>query len=204
MFSWKNKESNHNGKIKMENEQIRLFLRYRLFQQGFVEHEMIIFTVIIAVLIFIGHSISRFLDLQGIYSLIPPAVLVGFLVSRVVWINITDHEDTDLHKAVNEDDFEKIKRLVDEGWNINEKGFMNNTPLHGAANEGKLEMARYLIDKSANLNAKDIHGNSPLHLAVWRNHPDVVQCLLDCGDQVDKKDEDGNTPLHHAAFGGHM
>ena len=77
-----------------------------------------------------------------------------------------------------------IKRLIENGADVNIKGLHNNTPLHLASKEGHLEMVKLLIDHGADLNTKDRQGFSPLGWAVIEEHFEIVQYLIKLGVNI--------------------
>ncbi|MEM2677506.1 MAG: ankyrin repeat domain-containing protein, partial [Thermofilaceae archaeon] len=73
---------------------------------------------------------------------------------------------SELHKAAEEGDLQRVKKLVENGANVNAKDEYGSTPLYLAVLNGHLELARFLVEKGANVNAKDIVGWTPLHIAA--------------------------------------
>jgi ankyrin repeat protein len=89
-----------------------------------------------------------------------------------------------------------VKKLIDEGANVNIEGRYGETPLHDAANKGHEEIAELLIAKGANINAGLY---TPLHTAVSKGRMDIVKLLLQNGANINAQDEEGGTgtaPLH--------
>jgi hypothetical protein len=113
-------------------------------------------------------------------------------------------EDGDLIDAVYEGDLEKVKKLLDEGEDINAKDDYGRTPLHYASINGDLDIIKFLVEKGANVNAKDDYGRTPLHYASIYGIVDVVKFLVKEGANVNARDEYGSTPLHYAAPKGYL
>ena len=74
-------------------------------------------------------------------------------------------EKEKLHFAAADDDLEEVKRLVEEGFDVNafDEG-LSLTPLHYAVRGGHLGVAQYLLSAGANINAHDEEaiGETPL------------------------------------------
>jgi hypothetical protein len=104
-----------------------------------------------------------------------------------------------LIEAASRGDLEKVKRLLNEGADVNAKNKYGQTPLHWAATWGHLDIVKLLVDRGADINAKDEDGETPLHWAAANDHLDVVEFLLDRGADVNAKSGYGQTPLHWAA-----
>jgi ankyrin repeat protein len=68
-----------------------------------------------------------------------------FLVSSLAFAE-------NLHEAVKEGNMDMVKRLIDEGANINAKDQSSATPLYLAVDRGLKDLAIFLIQKGANVN----------------------------------------------------
>ena len=99
--------------------------------------------------------------------------------------------DKQLFTAVRQGDSKEVKRLLENGANVNavEHGKFKATltPLHIAVDTNNLECLRILIEHGANVNAKNriITGSYPLGTAVYRSI-EMMRLLLDNGADVDK------------------
>jgi len=111
---------------------------------------------------------------------------------------------SELHEAVLEGDLQRVKKLLEQGANVNARNTVGWTPLHLAAEKGYLEVARLLVEKGADVNARDDDGTTPLHFAALWGHLEVARLLVEKGADVDARNNFGTTPLHYAALGGHL
>ena len=109
-----------------------------------------------------------------------------------------------LHEAVAEDSIQHVRKLIQEGSNVNEKSLPYQfTPLHVAALEGNEDIAHLLISNGAHTEEKDFHGRSPLHLAVLYNRIEFAKLLLKHKANVDATTNNSKTPLYFAVKKGY-
>jgi ankyrin repeat protein len=108
-----------------------------------------------------------------------------------------------LHEAVYQADLLEVKRLIDEGIDVN--GVLRNgdMPLHTAASDGHVAIAKLLISNGADVTRQNWYGRTPLHEAVaWYGQVGVAELLLANGADVNVRDSNGATPLHAAVTRG--
>lgn len=79
--------------------------------------------------------------------------------------------------AIFEDSPQKIKELVDLGFDINDCTTIVMPPLHRAALYGKTEAVKMLLSLGANKNLKDKDSKTALYWATKRNHTDIISLL---------------------------
>jgi len=60
-----------------------------------------------------------------------------------------------LHRAVLSGNLAEVKRLLEEGSDVNAKGEYGMTPLMWAAGIGRIEMVKFLLSKGADVNARN-------------------------------------------------
>ncbi|MHB0998687.1 MAG: ankyrin repeat domain-containing protein [Armatimonadota bacterium] len=110
-----------------------------------------------------------------------------------------------LNCAIDKNDMNIFKFLIDNGADINAADKDGCTPLMYAASCGNTAIAKNLIDKSAKIHVKDKGGYSPLLTAIRDGHNDIAAMLLDNGadpnERMDDKDPDlVDTPLKIAVY----
>lgn len=70
------------------------------------------------------------------------------------------------------------RELLELGWDVDAKGFQENTPLMAAIFEGSQRVIGLLLDKGANVNAKNILGLRATHAALESNIPNELVHLI--------------------------
>ncbi len=112
-----------------------------------------------------------------------------------------------LHVAAEKGDVSEIRRLLQRGTDVNERGGppFRLTALMCAAANGHLDAARLLLEKGAGVDLKEeFGGQTALHFAAWKGHVEVAKELLRAGASVDLKKNTGWTALHSAAVDGQV
>ena len=95
--------------------------------------------------------------------------------------------DEDLIAAAKRGALPEIKRLLDQGAQVNAKDKDEVTPLMLASENGRLDIVQTLLDKGADVNVKDSYGMSALMLASQQaGNLGVVQALLAKGADVQR------------------
>jgi len=89
---------------------------------------------------------------------------------------------TPLHHAVLEGDFDKAKKLLDDGFNVDSQDKAGRTPLMlGSMMRDRYEIVELLLQRGGNANAKDSEGLTPLHFATRSGQGGVRQLLIENG-----------------------
>lgn len=101
-----------------------------------------------------------------------------------------------LIRAVENNEIEIVKVLIQAGANVNFEAQGRVTALHMAAYFGYLEAARLLIQHDANLDIpEDQNSLTPLHEAIWKRHVDVARLLVESGANIDAMTGDGRNAI---------
>ncbi|MGD0279619.1 MAG: ankyrin repeat domain-containing protein [Smithella sp.] len=102
-------------------------------------------------------------------------------------------------------DINLIKRLLDNGADIEAKDKHGRTALLLATGKGHMEIVKLLLDKGANIEQKDdLSGAVALTYAASKGHMEIVKLLIDRGANIEQKDDGGSSALMAAASKGHM
>lgn len=86
-----------------------------------------------------------------------------------------------LVSAIFANDSHRIKSLLGQGLNVNDRSLYGIPPLIRAVLYDKPEALRTLIEFGADKNAKDDQGRTALELAQKYNHFQIVEILLQQG-----------------------
>ena len=115
-------------------------------------------------------------------------------------------ENEPLHRAVDLDEFDKVKQLLDEGMPPDARTIHHVTPFMVAARRGRKAIAELLIERGADVNARDRRSAvqdgrcTPLHYACETGQLKMVELLLDHGADPDSATQNWRTPLSDAIF----
>lgn len=99
---------------------------------------------------------------------------------------------TTLMNAIIDKDYDKAKKLINDGVNINEMDNQGFTALHFAVQNNDYDMVEYLIKKGANVNIKDKFGNIPLGRAI-KPYIDrkIIEILLKSNSDIHLENNSG-------------
>lgn len=118
-----------------------------------------------------------------------------------------DTIDTDvpLHLAAYDGKIDEVKRLLEDGADVNQAQDTGWTGLMWAARGNQPEALQMLKDKGGDLYAQNKFGSTPLHAAAHWGSEACTKLLLDWmdADKIDMTNAFGWTALHWAGKGGH-
>lgn len=100
-------------------------------------------------------------------------------------------------KASYDGDIEKVKKLYDQGADINAESKANydNTALTTAANSGKIEVVEFLLKKGVDVNQQTSSKYNALGSALTGGHVEMVKLLISKGANINDPAGYGKTPL---------
>lgn len=124
-------------------------------------------------------------------------VLVPFLVSGFALVHGWAIAGP-LHDAAHAGDVEKVRELLTQGADVDERDERGETPLIKAALAGQTAAAAALIEAGANVSARNDRGFSGLHAAAYSGSVEIATMLLDHGVPVDDRADRAITSLHVA------
>lgn len=84
-------------------------------------------------------------------------------------------------KAVLDGDVDLVKRLADEGADVDARDRHSQTALMLASLHGHAGVVRVLVDRGANLDVRAKYNLTPLMLAVVNDHDEVARILVEAG-----------------------
>ncbi|KAK1522112.1 uncharacterized protein CCOS01_09824 [Colletotrichum costaricense] len=120
------------------------------------------------------------------------------------------NNETALHFAVQNDQVELVKALLDAGANVNaqcstERGFHGQTPLHYAAEGNLEEIMSVLISRGASMDQGTECGDTPLLVACYCNNARAFDTLLKHGVDIHARNlQDESSCLHVASMFGSL
>ena len=128
--------------------------------------------------------------------------------------NVTTHKSLLPHssakrffEAIESDNLNLIKALLQEGYDVNHATEGGETALHMATRRGREEIVRILLANNANVNTKSLkfwlRNMTPLHYAAWYGYKRIVEVLLDNGADIAARDERRDTALALSIYRGH-
>lgn len=99
-------------------------------------------------------------------------------------------------------DINTVKKLQDEGRNINEADSNGATPLMHAIWGSKSDLAKYLIQSGADIKVENKQGYNAFIYAVNYGDFEIIKLLLAKGANINSKDNWENTALMHTILSG--
>ncbi|XP_063379743.1 palmitoyltransferase Hip14 [Cydia fagiglandana] len=115
-----------------------------------------------------------------------------------------DYSGFDIVKATQYGAFDRVRELVEAGWDVNQPDHETVTLLHWAAINNRREICQYLLARGAHVDA--VGGElraTPLHWAARQGHLEAAVILVRAGADLTRRDAEGCAPLHLAAQFGH-
>jgi ankyrin repeat protein len=101
----------------------------------------------------------------------------------------------ELSNAVNANDVDRVKFLVEKGADVNKPDPQGWTPLQNAARQRKDGMIKALIELGADVNRPDDSGMTPLIAAAMRDHVPSIKVLIEKGANIEQPGPQGFRPL---------
>lgn len=127
------------------------------------------------------------------------------VTSGTVELKIVERRTTELHTAAKNDEFQRLKMIIENGANVNIIDKDGATPLHHASYMGNQKIVDLLLKNNAKVDPKDDEGSTPLHNACskkGKNQVEVVKTLLASGANIDILDTQNGSPLLNACWSG--
>ncbi|HLK59180.1 MAG TPA: ankyrin repeat domain-containing protein [Chthonomonadaceae bacterium] len=110
----------------------------------------------------------------------------------------------DLCDAASIGDVAAIRRLVQQGADVNRADREGNTPLMLAAERGRIPALQTLLGLGAKLESVTPYGETALMKVVWSDQTDSVRILLDYGANPNVASAGGRTAVMRAAESGRL
>lgn len=108
-------------------------------------------------------------------------------------------------QAAVDNDLNKIKSLLQKGYNINARDSSGYTALHYAARNKHEKCVEYLLENGGCVNCVTKSGkDTPLHRAAYVGNLNIVKKLVEHGAKLEIQNTDGQTCLHKAVQNNHF
>ncbi len=111
---------------------------------------------------------------------------------------LNDAEKT-LFEACEVGNLEEVKKILNEGVNLEARNIEGYTALMAAIHGGQAEAARLLIENGADVNARKGNGDSVLIFAISKGQYEVARALIENGTDIHAKNYLDETALIKAA-----
>ena len=116
------------------------------------------------------------------------------LKNRSKEINVNDPDFLNL--AVQQNNKELVRWLLEKGCNINAQDEMQRSPIHWATIFGNKDMVEFLLQNGADINLRTKHDYTLIHLAIWYGKLHLVEVFAQNGANVDQMLPDGTIASH--------
>lgn len=97
--------------------------------------------------------------------------MFNYIWEKIILFFLNNNEK--LINAINNENLNKVKSLVDRGADVNYITSDGLNMLILAIRKNNLALVKYLIENGANINHVSQYGNTPLILVTKENHSDV-------------------------------
>jgi ankyrin repeat protein len=95
-----------------------------------------------------------------------------------------ENKAEELVVAASDGDLSTVRRLLDQGVNVESRALDGLTPLKAAARKGRLDVVQLLTARGASINAGPNDDDTPLAVAAIYNHTDVAAFLIAHGGKL--------------------
>ncbi|MEW6128771.1 MAG: ankyrin repeat domain-containing protein [Acidobacteriota bacterium] len=126
--------------------------------------------------------------------------------------NYNGEPTADLLLAIEYNDLEKVKAVIESGADVNRNSKYGAPPLMMAVSRGQTEIVKTLLKAGAKvnyrLNVNITEGETSLMSAAGKGDSEMIELLLDAGANIDEHNDDGkytnaDTPLIMATMKGY-
>jgi ankyrin repeat protein len=134
---------------------------------------------------------------------------IAFLIYQIIDNSVPSAPRQDwpeIYNAVRNEEIGTVKKLLDEGVDVNTRGGRpGRTLLHAAIFKNNASLIHLLIERGADVQAQDRYsGKTPLHLAACANHVHLCKIFIEAGAEIDVRSKGGLTPLYSAVHKGQL
>ncbi len=116
----------------------------------------------------------------------------------------TEEKRQTLLNEVREGNFENVKKLIQQGVDVDVTTESGKTPLILAADSGNVKIAKLLVENGADIQAQDNEGFSALFIFSHDGYLDAAKFFLDKGSDIEAENKDGETAVMWCLWRGHF
>jgi len=135
----------------------------------------------------------------------------GFILSIIPLLSISgilllvgcDIDDMTLIEACKKGRLEDVKRLLNEGVDVNTTDKDGNTALKWAIYYQHIDVVSFLLNSGADVNPQNKDGHTALMATAYVGFPEATTLVLEKGADINAKDLKGKTALDWAVLRGH-
>lgn len=119
--------------------------------------------------------------------------LAGFTDNGIGYTVVFGATDSKLLRAVKEQNYGEVKKLLDSNTNVNVTDILGNNALFYVINTDNGGILNLLLSYNINCNAQNIRGQLPFLYAVEKGNRAIISDLLKAGASINKSDSAGVT-----------
>jgi ankyrin repeat protein len=125
----------------------------------------------------------------------------GTVLALLLWLagSAAAASESPLIEAVQKQDVQRVRTLLQQGTDVNQAEFDGSTALHWAAYVDDPDIMDVLLKAGAKVNLANQFGITPLMQACDSRDPKIVDLLLNAGADANARAEGGETPVMRAA-----
>ena len=103
-----------------------------------------------------------------------------------------------LFAFVEESDYEKAFKIIQDKPKFVNYKLNGETPLHVSVRRKDMKMTCFLVDHGADISARNEYGSTPFFNAIYQSDLTAMEFLISKGADINVQNNEGNTPLHYA------
>ena len=127
-------------------------------------------------------------------------LLMSFLlISHFAFCQSSNSINDQLFEASRAGDADRVKKLFQDGIDIDSEDKFGRTALFYAVGGNHIELTELLIFSGVDVHHRSKGGITALRAVNWGNNSESLQLLLDKGTEINAKDDYGKTALFHAS-----
>jgi ankyrin repeat domain-containing protein 50 len=108
-----------------------------------------------------------------------------------------------LHQASSTGSVDAVKRLIEQGCDVNAGDGKNASPMYYASLKGHDKIVELLLSKGANINAQGGQYDNALQAASFRGYDKIIELLLSKGADINAQGGQYGNALQAASFRGY-